>query len=226
MTTHLQSEHLGEGLSRRGLVQALAAGTAAASVATPALADSSAVLAEATSADYARDPTRWGSAGSRGPVSGIQASRHPHQGRHHSRAPWRFRPALADAARQSEQSRVVVRGRRPAFRALSRGSRRSARLRRLVAARARPQPRQLQLPRHGRGHDRGHGEPRPPAVLPCRSRSRRAAEPSPVPRSPGSGHEALPPGHAAELLRVDQREHEVGPQYLALAVHGAAGAVS
>jgi hypothetical protein len=59
MTTHLQSEHVGEGFSRRGLVQALAAGTAAASVATPALADSSAVLAEATSADYARDRTRW-----------------------------------------------------------------------------------------------------------------------------------------------------------------------
>src|ERR1700745_1743204 len=61
MTTHLQSEHVGEGLSRRGLVAALAAGTAAASVATPALADSSAVLGEAPSADYARDPTRWGS---------------------------------------------------------------------------------------------------------------------------------------------------------------------
>ena len=65
MTTHLQSEHIEAGsearLSRRGLVQALAAGTAAASVATPALADPSAVLAEATSADYVRDPTRWGS---------------------------------------------------------------------------------------------------------------------------------------------------------------------
>ena len=60
MTTHLQSEHVGEGFSRCGLVQALAAG-AAASVATPALADTSAVLAEATAADYVRDPTRWGS---------------------------------------------------------------------------------------------------------------------------------------------------------------------
>src|ERR1700738_3047282 len=60
MTTHLQSEHTEEGLSRRGLVQALAAG-AAASVATPALAET-AVVAEATSADYARDPTRWGTA--------------------------------------------------------------------------------------------------------------------------------------------------------------------
>jgi haloacetate dehalogenase len=62
MTTHLQSEHIEQGLSRRGLVQALAAGAAAASVATPSLAQQTSVLAEATSADYARDPTRWGSA--------------------------------------------------------------------------------------------------------------------------------------------------------------------
>jgi len=61
MNTHLLSGHIEEGLSRRGLVQALAAG-AAASVATPALAEPTATLAEATSADYARDPTRWGSA--------------------------------------------------------------------------------------------------------------------------------------------------------------------
>jgi len=61
MNTHLLSGHIEEGLSRRGLVQVLAAG-AAASVATPALADGTATLAEATSADYARDPTRWGSA--------------------------------------------------------------------------------------------------------------------------------------------------------------------
>src|SRR5262249_53663221 len=60
MSTHLQSEQIQEGLSRRGLVQALAAGAAAASVATPSLAQQT-VLAEATSADYARDPTRWGS---------------------------------------------------------------------------------------------------------------------------------------------------------------------
>jgi haloacetate dehalogenase len=61
MTTHLPSEQNREGVSRRGLVQALAAGTAAASIATPALAEPSAVLAEATAADYVRDPTRWGS---------------------------------------------------------------------------------------------------------------------------------------------------------------------
>src|SRR5438445_7937600 len=62
MTTHLPSEQFEAGLSRRGLVQALAAGAAAASVATPSSAQQTAVLAEATSADYARDPTRWGSA--------------------------------------------------------------------------------------------------------------------------------------------------------------------
>src|ERR1700733_2664467 len=69
MTTH-QSEQPEAGLesgrqarlSRRGLVQALAAG-AAASAATPAFAaEQAAVVAEATSADYARDPARWGSA--------------------------------------------------------------------------------------------------------------------------------------------------------------------
>jgi haloacetate dehalogenase len=64
MTTHDRSGHTEDGLSRRGLVQALAAGAAAVSVAAPASAQQarqSAVLAEATSADYARDPTRWGS---------------------------------------------------------------------------------------------------------------------------------------------------------------------
>ena len=62
MTTHPKSEKIEEGLSRRGLVRALAAGAASASIATPSLAQPTAVLAEATSADYVRDPTRWGSA--------------------------------------------------------------------------------------------------------------------------------------------------------------------
>jgi hypothetical protein len=61
-TTHPRSEPAEEGLSRRGLVQALAAGAAAAGVATPASAQQTAMLAEATAADYARDPNRWGSA--------------------------------------------------------------------------------------------------------------------------------------------------------------------
>jgi haloacetate dehalogenase len=62
MTTKFQTGQIEEGSSRRGLVQALAAGAAAASVVTPSLAQPAAVLAEATSADYVRDPTRWGSA--------------------------------------------------------------------------------------------------------------------------------------------------------------------
>src|SRR5207244_6428079 len=61
MTRHLQSEQIDKGVSRRGLVQALAASAAAAGVATPSLAEQTTVLAEATSADYTRDPTRWGS---------------------------------------------------------------------------------------------------------------------------------------------------------------------
>ena len=66
MIMHVQSERIEEGLSRRGLVRGLAAGAvgaagAAAGLVTPALAEETAVLAEATSADYVRDPTRWGS---------------------------------------------------------------------------------------------------------------------------------------------------------------------
>ena len=68
MTTHPQSEQNETNLSRRGLVQALAVGAAAAGIATPLSAQQTSaqqqasVLAEATGADYARDPTRWGSA--------------------------------------------------------------------------------------------------------------------------------------------------------------------
>jgi haloacetate dehalogenase len=51
-----------EGVNRRGFVSALAAGAVAANVATPAAAQRSAVVAEATPEDYVRDPTRWGSA--------------------------------------------------------------------------------------------------------------------------------------------------------------------
>jgi haloacetate dehalogenase len=62
MSTHSQSEHGDDGVSRRDLVQTLAASAAAMSIATPAAAQQqSAVLAEATAADYVRDPTRWGS---------------------------------------------------------------------------------------------------------------------------------------------------------------------
>jgi haloacetate dehalogenase len=51
-----------DGVSRRDLVQALAAGAAAASIAAPSSAQQAGPIAEATAADYARDPTRWGSA--------------------------------------------------------------------------------------------------------------------------------------------------------------------
>jgi haloacetate dehalogenase len=61
MTTHRQSEQHEQGVSRRGLVQALTAGAAASGFATPSSAQQVMVLAEATSADYLRDPTRWGS---------------------------------------------------------------------------------------------------------------------------------------------------------------------
>jgi len=62
MSTQLQPPRTEDGVSRRALFETLAAGAAAAGVAAPALAQQSAVLAEATSADYVRDPTRWGSA--------------------------------------------------------------------------------------------------------------------------------------------------------------------
>ena len=53
------SEHSKEdGFNRRQLVQAAAIGAASAII-TPSMAQP---LAEATAADYARDPTRWGSA--------------------------------------------------------------------------------------------------------------------------------------------------------------------
>jgi haloacetate dehalogenase len=61
MTPHLQSESFEESVSRRGLVQALAAGATASAFATPSSAQQTTVLTEATSADYVRDPTRWGS---------------------------------------------------------------------------------------------------------------------------------------------------------------------
>ena len=61
MTTQSRSEETQTpNPSRRHVVQALTA-SAAAAVATPALADESPIVAEATAADYVRDPTRWGS---------------------------------------------------------------------------------------------------------------------------------------------------------------------
>jgi haloacetate dehalogenase len=62
MTSKLDAGSAGhDSVSRRDLVQALAAGAATA-VVTPASAQTPAVVAEASPADYTRDPTRWGSA--------------------------------------------------------------------------------------------------------------------------------------------------------------------
>jgi haloacetate dehalogenase len=61
MTARRQSEQFEEGVSRRCLVQALTAGATASVFATPSSAQQTTTLAEATSADYVRDPTRWGS---------------------------------------------------------------------------------------------------------------------------------------------------------------------
>jgi haloacetate dehalogenase len=49
-----------EGVNRRGFLKSLAAGAGAVDIATPAAAQQSAVMAEATSEDYVRDPARWG----------------------------------------------------------------------------------------------------------------------------------------------------------------------
>jgi haloacetate dehalogenase len=57
----MASEEPDGNFNRRNLVQAIAAG-AAMTVATPAAAQTLSVVAEATAADYTRDPTRWGSA--------------------------------------------------------------------------------------------------------------------------------------------------------------------
>src|SRR5947199_5285268 len=59
MTSQSKSQHE---ISRRDLMRVAAAGAAAASIVRPASAQTTAVLAEASPADYARDPTRWGSA--------------------------------------------------------------------------------------------------------------------------------------------------------------------
>jgi haloacetate dehalogenase len=57
-----QSDDRNTGLSRRRAVQALTAAAATTTLATPASAQQNSVLAEASAADYARDPTRWGNA--------------------------------------------------------------------------------------------------------------------------------------------------------------------
>ena len=62
MSTRPESEPVETDVNRRSLVQALAVGAAAASIATPVVAQPASIVTEATAADYVRDPTRWGSA--------------------------------------------------------------------------------------------------------------------------------------------------------------------
>src|SRR5262245_5480464 len=66
MTSHSDSSDGTHEVSRRELVQMAAAGAAAAGIASPTSASAqtagAGVVAEATAADYVRDPTRWGSA--------------------------------------------------------------------------------------------------------------------------------------------------------------------
>src|SRR3989454_9053450 len=62
MDAQSQSEHpSGKGISRRTLAQVLAAGAVAATAGTPALAQQTSSMSEASPQDYVRDPTRWGS---------------------------------------------------------------------------------------------------------------------------------------------------------------------
>src|SRR6266700_2683717 len=62
MDAQSQSEHpIGKGISRRTLAQVLAAGAVAATAGTPALAQQTSPMREASPQDYVRDPTRWGS---------------------------------------------------------------------------------------------------------------------------------------------------------------------
>ena len=169
MTSHSKSPHAPrEGLSRRHLIHVAAAGAATASIATSSLAQTTAVLAEASAADYARDPTRWGSAEIAALFPGFKHLDMRTKGADHSRAPWRFGTAIAVASWLSEQSRALARGRGKAGAALSRGVSRSQGLWRFLAARARRQAHQLQPSRDGRRHDRSDGATRPSAILPDR----------------------------------------------------------
>src|SRR5499425_1755981 len=62
MDAQSQSEHpIGKGISRRTLAQVLSAGAVAATAGTPAFAQQTSSMSEASPQDYVRDPTRWGS---------------------------------------------------------------------------------------------------------------------------------------------------------------------
>src|SRR5207249_1622493 len=62
MDAQSQSEHpIGKGISRRTLAQVLAAGAVAATAGTPAFAQQTSSMSEASPQDYVHDQTRWGS---------------------------------------------------------------------------------------------------------------------------------------------------------------------
>src|SRR4029077_3059810 len=62
MDPQSKSEHpIGKGISRRKLAQVLAAGAVAATAGTPAFAQQTSSMSEASPQDYVRDPSRWGS---------------------------------------------------------------------------------------------------------------------------------------------------------------------
>jgi hypothetical protein len=62
MDAQSQSEHpLGKEISRRTLAQVFAAGAVATTAGTPAFAQQTSSMSEASPQDYVRDPTRWGS---------------------------------------------------------------------------------------------------------------------------------------------------------------------
>src|SRR5262245_28249428 len=145
-----------------------------------------------------------GQSGGRGALSRLQASRYADARRRHSRASWRFGAASALASWLSQQSCALACGRCKTGAALPRCLSGSARLRRFLATRSRREAHQLQPSRDGRRHDRSDGTTRPSAVLLDRPRPRRARFPSHVSRSSGTGDEALPPGHVADLLCLDQ----------------------
>jgi hypothetical protein len=128
MTARRQSEQFEECVSRRGLVQALTAGATASVFATPSSAQQTTALAEATSADYVRDPTRWGSPEVAALFPGFKHLDMRTKGAVIRLRHGGFRPAPAAPAQQFTDPRDVVWRRRAACERLPCGSRRSARL--------------------------------------------------------------------------------------------------
>ena len=87
----------------------------------------------------------------------------------------------------------------------------------------RPGPRQLLVPHDGSGSGRRDGRARSRSLLPGRSRPGRAHRASVGARSSRSRAQGRAAGHPAHALRVGPHLARVGPQFLALVLHGAAG---